>query len=412
MSVNEKKAERVVLAAYEHVPYYNQLFLNNGLDPESDALSLSDIPVTTKENIRELGIVNFLNNSSLRRGRLIDRDDVQVQQTTGTTGVPMSIPWYKTDYYASTYHHWKLRSRYGNVTAVSRQCSLFFSNKKEDVFIVTENRLQINRAHICPETVREYLHKMVDFRPEWIYMQPSILIYLICIAQKENIDIRGEIRYIESVSEPLIPAYRKIIESYFGFPIHNMYGCEETNGIAFECDHGRMHVMSGNVIVQIVDENGRSTTNGAKGNVCVTGLHNTLMPIIRYGLNDIAQLDSTPCPCGNKNPSLQLFSARITDILLLNDPNLTGGAELYYPHSAFSDLDLSDFIPFRLGMSEVGRTIYFPDNENDAETLFHEFLRIMAAYGMENAIFHLISKDEAKSAGKLGYLKPTSKGAE
>ena len=75
-----------------------------------------------------------------------------------------------------------------------------------------------------------------------------------------------------------------------------------------------------------------TTEDGEDGFVCVTGLHNTAMPVLRYRLNDIACIARKHnCPCGNPNPIINLKSARMPEFLILDDPEQCDGWALYAP---------------------------------------------------------------------------------
>jgi phenylacetate-coenzyme A ligase PaaK-like adenylate-forming protein len=56
--------------------------------------------------------------------------------------------------------------------------------------------------------------------------------------------------------------------------------------------------------------------------VLLTNLANRVQPLIRYDLGDSVTMGTTPCPCGNRRPTLSVQGRR-DDVLLLE----AGGAE-------------------------------------------------------------------------------------
>jgi len=73
-------------------------------------------------------------------------------------------------------------------------------------------------------------------------------------------------------------------------------------------------------IIEIVDRNGKPCSLGEMGNVICTGLQNTLQPLIRYQIGDVARwaLNQT-CLCGHAMPILEGVEGRFEDICYTRD---------------------------------------------------------------------------------------------
>jgi phenylacetate-CoA ligase len=65
--------------------------------------------------------------------------------------------------------------------------------------------------------------------------------------------------------------------------------------IAHACPQGGMHITAEDIIVEIVDEQGRPPP-GVPGEVVVTHLYSTGFPFVRYKNGDVAVLDEGQCP--------------------------------------------------------------------------------------------------------------------
>ena len=79
---------------------------------------------------------------------------------------------------------------------------------------------------------------------------------------------------------------RKAIAENFGVAVVNHYGMQEFNAIAYEDKPGRLKCVNKNVFVEILSDNGSICRNGEEGNIVVSTLTNTYMPLIRYKTMD------------------------------------------------------------------------------------------------------------------------------
>ncbi|MSQ53505.1 MAG: hypothetical protein EXR28_16680 [Betaproteobacteria bacterium] len=100
--------------------------------------------------------------------------------------------------------------------------------------------------------------------------------------------------------------------------IADIYSSEETGYIALQCQQGRYHIQSENLLVEIIGEGGNPCAQGEIGRVLITTLHNFAMPLIRYDIGDFAQFGE-PCPCGRTLPVLQQILGRQRNMLTMPD---------------------------------------------------------------------------------------------
>jgi phenylacetate-CoA ligase len=127
------------------------------------------------------------------------------------------------------------------------------------------------------------------------------------------------IRFKHAVSwgDKLFPHYRKSIRQAFGCETIDLYGCTEGAMIAAQCRRGNYHLGSNQCFVEVVDDNGVPLPKGMMGRVLVTRLDNFAMPLIRYDIGDLAELepDDRLCDCGRQFPRLRRIIGRDTDIV-------------------------------------------------------------------------------------------------
>lgn len=105
-----------------------------------------------------------------------------------------------------------------------------------------------------------------------------------------------------STGETVTPELREACRSAFGAEVVDRYSCVEAGWLAVQCPrHEHLHVLSPNVVIEIVDEAGQPCAPGQPGRVWVTALHSHAMPLIRYEIGDRAHWGA-PCDCGLAYP--------------------------------------------------------------------------------------------------------------
>lgn len=166
------------------------------------------------------------------------------------------------------------------------------------------------------------LPQMVNVLNEY---QPSILLgYPTALALLAHQQVIGELEIspilVATAAEWLTPGARSLITTSFDCLVRETYAASEFMGIAYSCDHGRLHVNCDWVILEPVDEAYQPVPPGrASQTVLLTNLANRVQPIIRYDLGDSITVDPDPCPCGNPLPVIQVEGRR-DDVLYLQTP--------------------------------------------------------------------------------------------
>lgn len=115
---------------------------------------------------------------------------------------------------------------------------------------------------------------------------------------------------IISVAEVLEPDDARYISSVFGQPIHQLYQCTE-GFLGYTCEHGVIHLNEEFVHIEPewLDENHTRFTP------IITDFSRKTQLIVRYRLNDILRVRSTPCPCGRASLALDGIDGRADDVL-------------------------------------------------------------------------------------------------
>jgi len=144
----------------------------------------------------------------------------------------------------------------------------------------------------------------------------SSLYVLAEIARTHRIDARFKTAI--SWGDKLFDHYRTSIESLFHTRVHETYASSEGFMIAAQKDLPYMYIMTPDVYLEIVDDEGNEVPDGEMGHVIVTKLNNYSMPMIRYRIGDLAvKLPESEYPESRElnYPLLKRVVGRDTDII-------------------------------------------------------------------------------------------------
>ncbi len=124
----------------------------------------------------------------------------------------------------------------------------------------------------------------------------------------------------------LLPAAQRI-EKEWGAPIYSTYASTEIATTFCECSERRGgHLRPERLAFEILDENDQPCPDGVLGEVVVTPLGVTGMPLLRFRTDDIACRMSEPCPCGRNTPRISPVLGRKNQMLKYKGTTLFPGA--------------------------------------------------------------------------------------
>jgi phenylacetate-CoA ligase len=170
--------------------------------------------------------------------------------------------------------------------------------------------------------VRTDVDKQLDWLvredPDYLITHASNLQALAKLSIQRGIRL-PRLRQARTYSEALRPDLREAVRAAWGVEVADGYSCEEAGYIALQCPrHEHYHVQAENLVVEVLDEAGRSCGPGETGRVVLTTLHNFAMPLIRYELGDYAEVGE-PCNCGRGLPVLARIHGRRRNMIVLPD---------------------------------------------------------------------------------------------
>lgn len=289
----------------EHSLFWHERLRSVGWASESDPwLILESLPILTRSDLQD-------HYDGLSCEKYFPPGSCVVAQSTGSTGRPVRTLKHKESYHLR-YLSYALRGSVWHQLDVSKTI-LKYSARVTDGFSPNWGTPEAWFAKtgdliLC----RSMGHNLSDMyealktnRPSYVVADGSIANALSHYALEQDPDERPQVKAILTTGSAITPRIREECNRAFGAKVINRYTNEEVGWMAIQCPkHDHLHVMSSNVIIEIVDEAGNTCPAGQRGRVLVTALHSEAMPIIRYDVGDIAEWGE-PCDCGIRLPVIR-----------------------------------------------------------------------------------------------------------
>jgi phenylacetate-CoA ligase len=162
--------------------------------------------------------------------------------------------------------------------------------------------------------------EIVNFQPAYLQTFPSILLALARYFDEHALCLES-LRGLKVFGEVFTEAARTEIGAIFKVPVANTYSSEEVGFVGSECASGALHVNTHSLFVEVLDQDGHACKSGGVGRVVVTDLTNFATPLIRYDLDDYAEVGGA-CPCGRRTPTLRRVMGRRRNLMMLPNGRL------------------------------------------------------------------------------------------
>lgn len=157
--------------------------------------------------------------------------------------------------------------------------------------------------------IDEIATSLVQFAPTVLVGPPSVLRAL---ATSTDVASRMKVRRIVCGAEVLDDTDRALLQRAFAAPVAQVY--QATEGfLGASCAHGRIHLNEEYVHVE------PQWLDAARTRFVpiITDLYRHTQPVVRYRLNDVLTIASTPCPCGKASFAIDRIDGREDDVFWL-----------------------------------------------------------------------------------------------
>ena len=290
--------------AYNRSSFYRDLYDQWGVNLRQ-IQTIEDIPklpIITKPDLQAHKEKMFV-------GQKFNRVDAY---TSGTSGPPLQV--YRD--YQSTIregaYQWRQRISFGHYpgmkTVVLR--GNLHRDQREKYDAATQS-LYLSSYHLSEKNALWYYDKIRQFAPHAIYAYPSSIESLANIFQVLGKSVN--IPLVFTSSETLYNHQRTKIEDVFDTRIVDWYGNAERTIALEEKTDGKYHELPLYSVNEYYDEY-----------TVTTGLINFSLPLIRYRVDDIINLDENSTRNISGHRQIKAIQGRSDDILLLPDGSRIG----------------------------------------------------------------------------------------
>jgi len=290
------------------IPFYRELLQQHGIDPASigGLNDLERLPLLSREKLRVAGDRAWAEDLPAER-RII-------ASTSGSSDEPLTLAYSFEDrlrkHVVGLHSMWLYGWRPWHRGLVLGSQALPRGHLLERFGISRWDWIDPSRP------VREWLEIYDRVRPHAFHSYPSALREL-CFEVRSRGPLQWRPRVLSVGGELSPKELDPLVAEVFGRPPLVMYGAVEGGRLAFSCGASRaLHVRSDAVHIEILRD-GRRVAPGETGQVFITSLINTTMPIIRYELGDLAAWMPGACPCGSWWPRLAIHQGRSGDAMPL-----------------------------------------------------------------------------------------------
>lgn len=234
-----------------------------------------------------------------------------IGSTSGTTGSPGHF--YRDiknmaaeQYFLNEYFQWK-----GKRKVWLRGDEVFpFDSKPKIPYIKIPffGDIYISSYHLTDETLVDAVDMLKKQKNMvlWAYPSSATLLAEYCLRNK----VKLSFDIVATSSEKLYEHQAEVIEKAFGVKVKDLYGQGERIAAFYRCEEKHYHEIPNYSFVEYVK------VKDDLYNVAGTSLHNKVMPLVRYKMNDLFRIDNNLCKCG-------ALSKNITEILGREDDYIT-----------------------------------------------------------------------------------------
>jgi phenylacetate-CoA ligase len=314
--------QRIVAYTYDRVAPFRNKMQQKGLLPE-DIKSLDDLrylPFTTKQELRD----NYPYGSLA-----VPLDQiVRIHASSGTTGKPTVVAYTQND--IDVWSELVARCIYSvgagpdDVIQVSYGYGLFTGG------LGLHYGAEKVGASVIPTSggnSKKQAMLMHDLGSTVLCCTPSYALYLSELLAEMGID-KDQLKLKCGIfgAEPWTAAMRQQLEERLGIEAHDIYGLSEIMGpgVGITCMiKDGLHIPEDYIIPEIINpDTGEVLPQGEVGELVLTCLTKTGMPMIRYRTRDLTSLNKKPCLCGRTHARMERVIGRSDDMLIIRGVNV------------------------------------------------------------------------------------------
>ncbi|MBQ2016442.1 MAG: phenylacetate--CoA ligase, partial [Clostridia bacterium] len=315
MKISELQLQQVnhqIHALVEAGSFYGKKLEEAGITGVSTQEEFEALPFSEKADLRDAYPLGLMTAP--------EEDIVRIHSSSGTTGLPVIIPYTRKDV-----DDW--------ATMFARCYEVAGITKKDRIHITPgyglwtagigfqagAEKLGAMAIPMGPGNTDKQLQMMVDMKSTVLCATSS---YALLLAEEiEKRGIKDKIHLKKGVigSERWGEAMRKRISEELGIELYDIYGLTEIYGpgIGINCEHNTgMHYWDDFLYIEIIDPvTLKPVPDGEPGEIVITTLVKEGAPLIRYRTHDLSRIIPGECPCGRSYPRLDVITGRTDDMM-------------------------------------------------------------------------------------------------
>lgn len=300
LALQQSRMRNLIRHAYDNFVFYRDRFDRLGMRPEniSGHDDLQRIPVVGKEALRQ----------AIQEATTIPQNSQWVS-TSGSTGIPMRIPFLRRDH--SLINLTWLRPLLAHGIPLSARTLEITGPHNIRFHSYWYQRLGLWRRRSVSifESPERWIELLNKERPDVLWGYSGSLKILAQFIKKNKSSVFLP-RWVVGVSDLVDTDCRELIQEVFKTKLIDLYGAAETGCISWFCSVcEEYHINIDHLIVEIIPTHSHSGfTNPHK--IIVTNLHSFAFPIIRYDIGDLGFPLSRPAACGRGLPLMKIIEGR------------------------------------------------------------------------------------------------------
>lgn len=404
-----KRFRNLLHYAYENSKYYKELYDDHGVDVYS-INSIDDvlkIPYLTKDAIK------YKSDKILVTDRSNARKKLSKKTTGGSTGQAVTVIKDRDSMARQDAAMWR-SLRCFNIDIGDKQARFWgvpidMKTRWKNVLIdILMNRIRLSAFDLNDMAMESFYRKMIRFKPVYFYGYVNMIKEFANFCKNNRKDTKKmNLKGIVTTSEPLMDETKKFIESVFNCRVINDYGSGEVGPIAYSCPDGRLHLMSDNLLIEIVNKKGGHAHNNESGEVVVTELNNYVCPLIRYNMKDIAVKSDLKCTCNRGLHIIDSILGRDRDMLLGKNGNAIHGAYINYivQECINNNFYIKEYQVVQKKLNSILFKVVIDDNfSNETFKLIEKLLKNKMGDDLE-LVFEIVDHIDREKSGKLRVVK-------
>lgn len=266
-----------------------------------------------------------------------------------------------------------------------KQKIAFFLRANSNLYTsVQSNQFEFQYFDIF-KPIEELIKDVNVYQPDILAAQPSILIEIAKAQNQGRIQLK--INQIISFAEVLHEHDAIAIKNSLRAPLQEIYQCTE-GLLGVSCQEGTMHLNEDVIHVE------QEWIDDDKFHPIITDFTRASQPVVRYRMNDILQIKSTPCACGSQFMAIEKIIGRDDDVLIFEDNPI-------FPDVISRKIALATDEFFNYEMIQTGESqvkVHIDCNETDFNSTSIKITQILRDIFSENGIKNEITIDSIRKS--------------